>query len=170
MSNGTYRYDEMSDWLNIDFVIFILTEDSKPVVECDDENFAIGGQDSAVEQISGAPIETFSVDKNHHGISGFIFQWQRGTWKNGYNNIKIWLNCRYILIHEANSDHEAVITIFVRELSIRPSSALTFQNLAKKIFFQVKTVIATGGTVGLAEWFIDGTRLVYCIIALDVTG
>ena len=34
-----------------------------------------------------------------------------------------------------------------------------FINLAKQNNFQVRIVIATGGTVGLAEWIIDGTHV-----------
>ena len=38
-----------------------------------------------------------------------------------------------------------------------------FQNLSKQNNFQVRIVIASGGTVGLAEWIIDGTHvLFYC--------
>ena len=37
-----------------------------------------------------------------------------------------------------------------------PSVRLHFQNLAKQNNFQV---IGTGGTVGLAEWIIDGTHV-----------
>ena len=39
-------------------------------------------------------------------------------------------------------------------LSFLPSVP-TFQNLAKQTNSQVRIVIATGGTVGLAEWIID---------------
>ena len=35
----------------------------------------------------------------------------------------------------------------------------TFQNLAKQNKVQTKIVIATGGTVGLAEWIIDDTHV-----------
>ena len=35
-----------------------------------------------------------------------------------------------------------------------------FQNLAKQNKFQVRRVIANGGTVGLAEWIIEDTSLV----------
>ena len=45
-----------------------------------------------------------------------------------------------------------VITIFAP--FVRPSVP-TFQNIAK----QSRIVIATGGTVGLAEWIIDGTHV-----------
>ena len=51
--------------------------------------------------------------------------------------------------------------IFARSVC---TSVPTFQNLAKENNFQVRIVIATGGTVGLAEWIIDGTQcLVVCI-------
>ena len=42
-------------------------------------------------------------------------------------------------------------------LSVRPS---TFKkNLAKQNNFQVRIVIATGVTMGLPEWIIDGTHV-----------
>ena len=43
------------------------------------------------------------------------------------------------------------------------ASISTFQNLAKQNKVQVRTVIATGGTVGLAEGIIDDTHLMYII-------
>ena len=36
---------------------------------------------------------------------------------------------------------------------------VNLQNLAKQTNFQVRMVIATGGTVGLAKWIIDGTHV-----------
>ena len=45
-------------------------------------------------------------------------------------------------------------------LYVRPS-VRTFQNLAKQNKFQARTVIATGGTVGLAEWIIDDTHFLF---------
>ena len=59
----------------------------------------------------------------------------------------------------AGSDH-----YFRRcRLSVRPSVS-TFHNIAKQNNFQVKIVIATGGTVGMAEWIIDGTHMSCCIL------
>ena len=49
-----------------------------------------------------------------------------------------------------------VITIFT--LGVRPSVP-TFKNLAKQNKFQVRILIAIGGTVGLADWIIDGTHV-----------
>ena len=46
-------------------------------------------------------------------------------------------------------------------------SVLTFQ-ISQKNNFEVSIVIATGGTVGLAEWIIDGTHLTYNISGWDV--
>ena len=37
-------------------------------------------------------------------------------------------------------------------------SVFTFQNLVKQNNFQVRIMIATGGTVFLAEWIIDDTH------------
>ena len=39
-----------------------------------------------------------------------------------------------------------------------------FQNLAKQNKFQVKTMFTIGQTVGLAEWIIDDTYLVYFFV------
>ena len=41
------------------------------------------------------------------------------------------------------------------------TSVPTFQNLAKQNKVQARIVIATGGTVGLAEWIIDDTHVLY---------
>ena len=56
------------------------------------------------------------------------------------------------MIHKADP-RTVVITIFTRDVRtyIRPSS---FQNLAKQNEFQVRLVITTRGTVGLAEGII----------------
>ena len=40
-------------------------------------------------------------------------------------------------------------------------SVPTFQNPAKQNKFHVRVVTATGGTVGLAEWIIDGTHVLF---------
>ena len=48
-------------------------------------------------------------------------------------------------------------------LSVCPS-VLTFENLAKPNKFQVRIVIITGDTVGLAEWIIDSMAHMSCII------
>ena len=45
-------------------------------------------------------------------------------------------------------------------LSVNPF-VIFFQNLAKQNNIQVRIGIATGGTVGLAEWIIDGTHVLY---------
>ena len=61
------------------------------------------------------------------------------------------------LIHSADTQaRPVVITIFTRSvcLSVLPFIP-TFQNLAKQNNIQLKIVIATGGTGGLAEWIID---------------
>ena len=53
-------------------------------------------------------------------------------------------------------------------LSVRPSfrpSVPTFQNLAKQNKVQARIVIATGGTVGLAEWIIDDTHVLFFIFS-----
>ena len=53
-----------------------------------------------------------------------------------------------------------VITMFPRGVRpfVRPSVS---QNLAKQNNSQVRIVISTGGTVGLAEWIIDGTYVLF---------
>ena len=58
-----------------------------------------------------------------------------------------------LLIHEADPQSRPV-------LSVRPSVPI-FQNLTKQNNFQVRIVIATGWTVGLAEWIIDGTHVLF---------
>ena len=61
-----------------------------------------------------------------------------------------------VLIHEADpQSRPVVITIFTHV--VRPYVP-TFQNLTKQNNFQVRIVIATGWTVGLAEWIIDDTH------------
>ena len=49
---------------------------------------------------------------------------------------------------------------FHKKSSVRPF-LLTFHSLSKQNKLKVKTVIATGGNVGLAEGIIDDTFLVY---------
>ena len=61
-----------------------------------------------------------------------------------------------LLIHSANPQSRP-IGIIVFEHVVRPSVS-TIQNLAK--LNKVKTIFATGETVGLAEWIIDDTCLV----------
>ena len=60
------------------------------------------------------------------------------------------------LIHEADpQSRPAVITIFTQV--VRPSVCLsfpTFEHLTNQNTYQVKIVIASGGTVDLAEWII----------------
>ena len=56
------------------------------------------------------------------------------------------------LIHEADpQSRQVVITI----------SSCYFQESAKQNHFQVRIVIATGGTVGLAEWIIVDTHVLF---------
>ena len=54
------------------------------------------------------------------------------------------------------------VLIIVFAQVVRPSVP-TFQNLAKQNKIQAKTMFTTGETVGLAEWIIDNTCLVYLI-------
>ena len=62
-----------------------------------------------------------------------------------------------------------MITIFTRDIcpSVR-TSVLTFQNLTKQNKVQVRIVIATGGTVGLAEWIIDVTHVLPLLVLVYV--
>ena len=60
-----------------------------------------------------------------------------------------------LLIHEACSDHYFHMTVVFVRLPAVP----TFQNLAKQNKFQVRIMIATGGTVSLAEWIIHDTHV-----------
>ena len=59
-------------------------------------------------------------------------------------------------------------TIFARKVC---ASVLTFQNLAKQNKFQVKIGITSVGTVGLAEWIIDGTHVLFyvCLVGFPVS-
>ena len=62
------------------------------------------------------------------------------------------------MIHEADpQSRPVVIIIFARGVctSVRPH----ILNFANQSNFQAKIVIATGGTIGLAEWIIDGTHV-----------
>ena len=71
----------------------------------------------------------------------------------------------FVLIHEAGpQSRPIVITIFARGVctsvrlsSVRPSPL--FKIAQNKNKFQVRIVIATGGTVGLAVWIIDDTSV-----------
>ena len=60
-----------------------------------------------------------------------------------------------IIEYQSNnwSTRLVVITIFTRDVYVRPH----FSNLAKQNEFQVRIVIATGGTMGLAKGIIDDT-------------
>ena len=59
------------------------------------------------------------------------------------------------LIHSANpQDNDKDNCFRICRSFVRPSVS-TFQNLANQN--KVKTMFATGETVGLAEWIIDGT-------------
>ena len=51
-------------------------------------------------------------------------------------------------------------------MSVFPSVRPLFNNRAKQNNFQVGIVIAIGGFVGLAEWIIDDTWLVFIYIRL----
>ena len=57
--------------------IVLLTEDSESVVDSDDHDVAVTGEDGAVVEIAAAPVEAVPVYKKYH--------WQRGavclTWK-----------------------------------------------------------------------------------------
>ena len=57
-----------------------------------------------------------------------------------------------------------VITIFSRVVCPDHTSIPTFQNLAKQNNFQTRIVMATGGTVGLAAWIIDGTMSSFSVL------
>ena len=66
------------------------------------------------------------------------------------------------LIHSADpQSRPVVITVFINV--VRPSVS-TLQNRAKQKHFQVKKVIAPGGTMGLAERIIDDTCLFIVIV------
>ena len=69
------------------------------------------------------------------------------------------------LIHKAGpQSRPVVITIFAR--GVCPSVRPHFSKSHKKTHRQVRIVIATGRTVGLAEWIIDGTYVcfLHCIL------
>ena len=73
-----------------------------------------------------------------------------------------------LLIHSANPQSRPIgIIVFahVVRLSVRPSVP-TFQNLAK--LNKVKTMFPTGDTVGLAEWVIDDTCLVFVVFPSEM--
>ena len=64
-----------------------------------------------------------------------------------------------ILIHEADRQlRPVVITIFAHVLC---PSVPTFKNLTKQNKVQARVVITTGGTVGLTEWIIDDTYVLF---------
>ena len=72
----------------------------------------------------------------------------------------IWI----LLIHEVNpQSRPVVITIFARVVC---PSVPTFKNLAKQNKFQVRIVIATGETVGLASWIINGTHVLFFFVSV----
>ena len=58
-----------------------------------------------------------------------------------------------------------MITIFNRNVC---TSVQIFKNLAKRNKFQVRIVIAIGGTVGLAEGIIDDACLVVVVVVVSV--
>ena len=63
------------------------------------------------------------------------------------------------LIHSAAPQSRPVVIIVFTHV-VR-TQVPTFQNLAKRYKFQVKTMFITGEIVGLAEWIIDDTCLVF---------
>ena len=60
---------------------------------------------------------------------------------------------------KAGSDNYFHIWCLYFRLYVRPSAVPTFQKLAKQNNIQAGIAIATGATVGLAEWIIDGTHV-----------
>ena len=75
--------------------------------------------------------------------------------------ISIFVGCsipveKHFLIHEAGTVPHVVSVC----LSV-PKTVTTFQNLSIQNRFQMRIVIATSGTVGLAEWIIDGTHVLF---------
>ena len=83
--------------------------------------------------------------------------------RNSQNGLKGWYyDTRLLLIHSANTQSwPEAIPIFTNVVrsSVRPSVP-AFQNLARQDnTIQVKIMIATAGTVSLAKWIINDTRL-----------
>ena len=76
---------------------------------------------------------------------------------------RVWI--LYIVL----SDPRGRPTLFSHVVSVHPS-VHTFQNLVKTKQIQVKILIATGGTVGLAEGIIDDIKgfSLYCICKLTL--
>ena len=76
----------------------------------------------------------------------------------------------YFLIHETDPQlRPASITIFPRVVcpSVRPSPLF---KTSQTNIFQARIMIATGGTVGLAEWIIDGIHVLYSVISTRNAG
>ena len=79
------------------------------------------------------------------------------------------------LIHEADpqSRPEGKWSPFSHVVSVRPSvqpSVLPHVSKSHKTNkFQVKIAITAGGTVGLAEWIINGTHALYYFIIVQLT-
>ena len=73
----------------------------------------------------------------------------------------------YLMIHSADLQSRLVVIIVfthVVRTSVR-TCVSTFQNVTKQNKFQVKTILATGESVGLAKWIIDNTChifILYC--------
>ena len=71
------------------------------------------------------------------------------------------------MIHEAESQlRPGVITIFTCGVCTSVLRLRDSKYLAKQSKFQVRILIATGGTVGLAEWIIDYTSWVNFIFKI----
>ena len=50
-------------------IAVIRTENAKPIIEGDDNDVAVSGQNSGVPKITGAPLKGFSVNVYHDGQS-----------------------------------------------------------------------------------------------------
>ena len=69
-----------------------------------------------------------------------------------------------VLIHSANPQSRPVgIIVFAHVVrpSVRPSVR---PHISKQNKFQAKTMVSTGETLGLAEWIIDDTPVLYYLI------
>ena len=47
---------------------FVLTKNSKTIVESDNNDISVGCEDAAVKEIAGAPGEALAVDEHHHRV------------------------------------------------------------------------------------------------------
>ena len=74
--------------------------------------------------------------------------------------LEICQNIINLLIHEADPKSQpVVITILTRGVCPSVRLSLTFHNIENLTKFHVRIVIATGGTVSLAEKIIDNTNV-----------